>query len=168
MATFSKDVVLVANPVLISEIASQMESEFLRDGFEVHVDRLSSGGADISISKGGTFKAVLGMKTALKIALTPQLNSIHFIADVGIFGQQVLPAIIMWFYLWPVLLTQIWGLVQQAQLDDKALDIANRVIAEHTTSSAAGSSSCAKFCPNCGSKLGGNAKFCPECGTSLS
>lgn len=166
MATFSKDIVLVANPVLIPEIAKQIESDFRKDGFEVLVDQLSSGGADISISKGGVFKAVLGMKTALKVTLTPQAGAIHLLADVGIFGQQFLPTLISWFYLWPVLLTQIWGLVQQAQLDDRVVEIANRVVAQKS-GVVASASSITKFCLNCGAKVTANAKFCPECGFRL-
>lgn len=169
MATFSKDVVLAANPILIPEIAKQIESAFRKDGFEVLVDQLSSGGADISISKGGVFKAVLGMKTALKVTLTPQAGAIHLLADVGIFGQQFLPTLISWFYLWPVLLTQIWGLVQQSKMDDRVVEIANRVIAQKVcaTTEPTSTPSVARFCSNCGAKVAPDAKFCPECGSKL-
>lgn len=166
MATFSKDVVLAANPILIPEIAKHIESDFCKDGFEVHVDQLSSGGADISISDGGMFKAVLGMKTALKVTLTPQSGAIHLLADVGIFGQQFLPTVISMFFLWPVLLTQIWGMVQQAQLDDRVVEIANCVIAQKGNV-VAPTSSVAKFCSNCGAKVSASARFCPECGNRL-
>ena len=112
------------------------------------------------------------MKTALKVTLKPQSDSILFEAGVGIFGQQVIPTMIMLFVTWPVLLTQIWGLVQQSKLDDKALAIAEQVISEGASSSASASSFSSstgthKFCTNCGTKTDGTSKFCPECGSKL-
>lgn len=167
MATFNKDVVLAADPVLIPKIAHQIESEFIPEGFDVHVDMLSSGGADISISKGGMFKAVLGMKTALKVQLTPQTSSIHLVANVGIFGQQFLPTVISMFFFWPVLITQIWGLVQQSKLDEKVLEIANRVINQQPQPTTSSIQPSARFCPNCGQPVNSNSKFCTNCGAKL-
>lgn len=108
----------------------------------------------------------LGMRTALKITLTPQVDGILFDANVGIFGQQVVPTIIMWYFLWPVLLTQIWGLVNQAKLDDKALDVAQRVISN--VNSSVNTNEFVKFCPGCGTPLpSAHAKFCVNCGLKI-
>jgi hypothetical protein len=59
-------------------------------------------------------------------------KSIAFEAGVGIFGQQAIPTIISMFFFWPVLLTQIWGLIQQSNLDDKAAEIVEKVIASNS------------------------------------
>ena len=128
MATFSTKKILYASSSLIPTIAGRIREEFQNDGYEVAMDALSSGGYDISITKGGIFKAVLGMKTALKVTLLPQDNNIHFEAGVGIWGQQAIPTVISMLFFWPVLITQIWGMVEQSKLDDKALDIAKDVV----------------------------------------
>ena len=78
MATFSTKKVLYGSTSLIPTIANRIQNEFQNDGYEVSMDALSSGGYDISITKGGVFKAVLGMETALKVTLFPQGNNIHF------------------------------------------------------------------------------------------
>lgn len=166
MATFSTKKVLYGSPSLIPDIANRMQEEFKHDGYEVYMDALSSGGYDISITKGGVFKAVLGMKTALKVSIVPQGNNIYFDAGVGIWGQQAIPTIISMLFFWPVLITQIWGMVEQAKLDDKALDIANGVIhaCNNTSSSSDGDG---KFCTFCGKKNPESANFCSECGKPL-
>lgn len=138
MATFNTKQTLYASPSLIPDIAERIKENFLRDGFEVSTDALSSGGYDISITKGGTFKAVLGMKTALKVTLLPLGGNINFEAGVGIWGQQAIPTIISMFFFWPVLLTQMWGMIEQSQLDDKALSIAQSVINEHVHGNPSG------------------------------
>ena len=119
MGTFSTKKILQGSPALIPTIADELAAKFQSDGFEVAMDALSSGGYDISITKGGVFKAVLGMKTALKVTLLPQGSNIHFEAGVGIWGQQAIPTVISMLLFWPVLITQIWGMVEQAKLDDK-------------------------------------------------
>lgn len=166
MATFNTKEILQASSSLIPAIANRIQREFNNDGYEVAMDALSSGGYDISITKGGIFKAVLGMKTALKITLIPQGNCIIFEAGVGIWGQQAIPTVISMLFFWPVIITQIWGLISQAKLDDKALSIAKEVInsngTAHTTPTGG------KFCTNCGTKNPEFSKFCCECGKPLS
>lgn len=168
MGTFNTTKILYASPSLIPAIADAICHDFQADGFDVKLDSTLSGGADISISKGGTFKAVLGMKSALKISLVPQSGNIAFEAGVGLFGQQIVPTIISMLLYWPVLMTQIWGLVRQAKLDDRALEIAESVIKEHgLLSSDLPPTDTEKFCTECGAKFSLGAKFCSVCGAKL-
>ncbi len=168
MGTFSKKKTLYGSASLIPTIASRIEDEFINDGYKVAMDALSSGGYDISITKGNIFKAVLGMKTALKVTLLPQGNNIHFEAGVGIWGQQAIPTVISMLFFWPVLITQIWGMVTQAKLDDKALEIANDTIMQNAAGAAAPSHMTnGKFCTNCGTQNSDGAKFCSNCGKAL-
>ena len=172
MGTFNTKQVIFGSPALIPTIADEIVKQFQSEGFEVTKQDMSTGGCDISITKTGFFKAVLGMRSALKVTLLPQGNAINFEAGVGIFGQQAIPTIISMFFLWPVLITQIWGMVEQSKLDDKALEIANRVIVEHGGggSGADNSSTQAQsggFCTGCGIQYEPGMKFCGQCGKKL-
>lgn len=130
------------------------------------MDTLSSGGYDISITKGGIFKAILGMKTALKVSLIPQGNSIYFEAGVGIWGQQAIPTVISMLFFWPVLITQIWGMVEQSKLDDKALEIAQDVISM-SCNNASFNNNGGKYCTVCGTQNTETANFCSGCGRPI-
>ncbi|MBM6890246.1 zinc ribbon domain-containing protein [Bacteroides caecigallinarum] len=168
MATFNTKKILYGSSALIPAIASRIQEEFQNEGYEVAMDALSSGGYDISITKGGVFKAILGMKTALKVTLLPQDENINFEAGVGIWGQQAIPTVISMLFFWPVLITQIWGMVEQSKLDDKALDIARDVIyMSNAKSAGSNAGSNHKFCTNCGTENSETAKFCNECGKLL-
>lgn len=180
MGAFNTKVTLNGNPSYIPEIADRICQNFTLEGYEINRDNLISGGVDISLTKGGFFKAVLGMKTALKITIVPVGDFIDFEAGIGIFGQQVVPTLIMLFITWPVLITQIWGLVKQSQLDDKALDIAMSVISSNGVDTHKHCSfpppipneltnkvPTVRFCTNCGTSLPGNARFCSNCGTPV-
>lgn len=168
MGTFNTQKMLYGASSLLPEIVSRIQQDFQTEGYEVAVTSMSSGAYDISITKGGIFKAVIGMKTALKVNLQPRGGDVYFEAGVGIFGQQVVPTVISMLFFWPVLITQIWGMVEQAKLDDKALCIAENVIVENQgktgSSSFAASSGRKQFCTICGNEADATAKFCSNCG----
>lgn len=165
MAAYIKKKLLQAHPSQIESIAKAIKNDFEGNGYEVNIDSLISGGNDISITKGGLFKAVLGMRSALKVTLVPQPDGVLFEANVGIYGQQAIPAVISMFFFWPVLLTQIWGLIQQSALDDRALAVAEKSI--EVSPKAAPLANDYKFCTDCGTQVDKSAKFCPECGKRL-
>lgn len=171
MGTFNTQKLLNGNPQLIPAIASKIESTLTAEGYNVLNQQLISGAADISISKGGLFKAVLGMKTALKVTLKPQDDKIFFDASVGIFGQQLIPTLIMLFITWPVLVTQIWGLVKQSKLDDKVLATAEDFIRDCGQASSSfyepTNTPEQRFCTVCGCQISTDSAFCPKCGTKL-
>jgi len=171
MAIFSKHEVLTGDSRLIPEIAKAINEKFTNEGFEVFMDSLISGGYDISITKSNVFKAVLGMKTALKVTLQPHPGGISFEANVGIFGQQAIPTVISMFFFWPVILTQIWGLIEQSKLDDEALSICKDAMLNSAyftdLINTESYQSKLKYCTECGAKIKADAKFCPECGVRI-
>lgn len=168
MATFNTKKILYGSTSLIPTIANRIQEEFQNEGYEVAMDALSSGGYDISITKGGVFKAVLGMKTALKVTLLPLGSNISFEAGVGIWGQQAIPTVISMLFFWPVLITQIWGMVEQSKLDDKALELAQDTIMMNNNNGAAHTNSNgSKFCTGCGTQNAESANFCSGCGRPL-
>lgn len=130
MGVFNTKAILRGDTRSIPVIADRICKEFKDEGYEGYRDSLDDGSIDISIAKGDFFKSVLGMDTALKIRLIPVDNTISFDAGIGIFGKQSVPTAISMFFVWPLILTHLWGLVQQSKLDDKALSIAHSVIRE--------------------------------------
>lgn len=160
MGLFKTSKRLNAEPSMIPQISKAIEAKFQEEGYEVTSQELIQGGREISITKGGLFKAIVGLKTALKIKLTPVWNQIDFNAGIGIWGMQIIPAAVGLFVTWPVLLTQIWGLVQQSKLDDQALEIAEHEISKHVESLF-------MLCPFDGQKIPAGSEFCPYCGKKI-
>ena len=95
-------------------------------------------------------------------------SNINFEAGVGIWGQQAIPTVISMLFFWPVLITQIWGMVEQSKLDDKALEIAEGVIATNNSNTIESAPAMGhKFCTSCGTKNIESANFCCGCGKRL-
>lgn len=153
----------------LTPVANDVMENFRLQGYEVKGEQTVTRGWNISIYKGGIFKSVLGMKTALNIEIENAGTGVMAKAGVGIFGLQAIPAAIVYFVAWPVLLTQIWGLVQQAKLDDEALQCIDRSLLTRSGSAggvapATAAGLVSKFCVQCGANLQQTNKFCPNCG----
>lgn len=168
MGTFNTHKIINAEPSLIPAMADKITGHFRTQGYDVDVQVSELGTYGISLTKGGMFKAVLGLKTALKVTLKPESDRVSFDAGIGIFGQQLIPTLIMYFVAWPVLLTQLWGMVQQVKLDDTALMLAESVVpATSSVSKVVEPTSISSFCPNCGGKCEAGMRFCPNCGVKI-
>lgn len=128
-AVFKSSKEINGDTLLIPCIAEQITKEFKAEGFEVD-SKQAENRYDISLTNGGLVKSAVGLKTALKVNIYPQNGNIHIDAGIGIFGKQALPSAVTALVAWPVVATQIWGIVKQSKLDDKAVAIAEKVVAE--------------------------------------
>lgn len=149
----------------LSGITSCFESHFQGKGYTVSTENTATG-AFISMTKGGIFKTISGMKTGLNITLTQNDGSIDVAMEVGIFGKQILPSIISMLVFWPVLIPQIYGLIQQNNLDKEAYQVIGDAIrhCEHHSNDRPDSN----FCPYCGKQVPAGSMFCPKCGKNIS
>jgi hypothetical protein len=154
----------------LSVVASDVEAHFRGREFDVQRQPTLSGW-QVDVSKGGMFKAVFGLRTAMKIEIENAAGGVQAKAGIGIWGQQMIPTAITLFVFWPVLITQIWGMVESSKLDDEAMQVIAESLATRggvpgpvnaTLGSAPPASG--RFCTACGQSLPGAANFCPECG----
>ena len=149
----------------VNGIMDYCTDHFEAKGFTVNTEETASGGF-ISLTKGGIFRSISGMKTGLNITITRKPGAIEASMDVGIFGKQLLPSAISMLVFWPVLIPQIVGLVQQSSLDKEAYQIIGDAI-HHLENSNSGRM-IGSFCPFCGKSVEPDSVFCPNCGGKLS
>ena len=160
----------------LKAIEKDFREYFELNGYEVASED-SLTGLFLSITKGGTFQSVVGLKTSLNITLRTTEDSIIVSMEVGAFGKQILPSAIALLVAWPVLIPQIYGMVQQSKLDEQAYQIIEQSIRKQEgtvpyqasfggpdMNVAVGQSI---FCTSCGTKVVGDALFCPRCGKKL-
>src|SRR3954453_20849069 len=75
----------------VAPVAQDVMRHFEDQDFEVTETNLPMGGGEVSIRKGGTFKAIIGMKTALNIKIEPVANGTTVDAGVGSLGRPSIP-----------------------------------------------------------------------------
>lgn len=133
MGAFTTKKTLYGNASQIPAVAEQIRQAFAADGYEVRIDNPANG-QEIYITKGGFVKAALGLRLALKVTMKlAQDGNINFEAGVSIFKQQLVPTIITMCVFSPVVIAQIWGMIKQSKLDEKAVAIAERVLYQTRT-----------------------------------
>jgi hypothetical protein len=116
----------------LAPVAQEVMDHFEQQDYEVTVTNIPTGGVQVSIRRGGTFKAIIGMKTALNIKIEPVANGTTVEAGVGIFGQQAIPTAITLLVFWPVLIAQVWNMAQESKLDEEALRVAEESLKAHS------------------------------------
>ena len=133
MGAFTTKKTLYGSPSQIPAIAEQIRQAFATDGYEVRIDNPANG-QEIYITKGGFVKAALGLRSALKVTMKPARDcNINFEAGVSIFKQQFVPTVITMCFFSQVVIAQIWGMIKQSKLDEKAVLVAERALYQTRT-----------------------------------
>ena len=118
MATFSSSRTVPYVVEDLSPVAQDVMRHFEQQGFEVTEAHLPAGGVQVSIRKGGTFKAMVGLRSALNIKIEPKVNGTRVQAGVGIFGQQAIPTAMTLLDCEPVGVALVWNMAQESMLDE--------------------------------------------------
>ena len=129
------------HPIVVEDLApvgQEVMRHFESQDYEVTEAHIPTGGVQVSIRRGGTFKAIIGMKTALNIRIEPEANGTTVEAGVGIFGQQAIPTAITLLVFWPVIIAQVWNMAQEAKLDEEALRVAEKSLKAHSSKAPSG------------------------------
>lgn len=133
MGAFTTKKSFYGNVSQIPAVAEQIRQAFAADGYEVRIDNPANG-QEIYITKGGFIKAALGLRSALKVTMKPTRDgNIDFEAGVSIFKQQFVPTLITMCFFSPVVIAQIWGMIKQSKLDEKAVAIAEQALYQTRT-----------------------------------
>src|SRR5919112_5101066 len=122
----------------LAPVAQDVMRHFEGQDFEVSETNIPTGGVQVSIRRGGIFKAIIGLKTALNIRIEPEANGTRVEAGVGIFGQQAIPTAITLLVFWPVIIAQVWNMAQEANLDEEALRVAEESLKAHSSKTPSG------------------------------
>ena len=160
MGTFHSTAIFQSDHSAMSIMADAIALDFQKSGYKVKKDSTVTGGYVVSITKGNIFSAVLGLQTALKVTIKPTNTGISVDAGVGLFGLQVIPTIITFYLAFPVIITQVWGLIRQAGLDDRVIEIAREIAKKNPVRKS--------YCPHCGKQVPSTAIVCPQCHHDLS
>ena len=133
MGAYTTKKPLYGNASQIPSVAEKIRKAFVAEGYEVRVDNPDRG-QEIYITKGGLFKAALGLRSALKVIMKPSRDgNINFEAGVSVLKQQFVPTVITMCFFSPVVIAQIWGMIKQSKLDEKAVAIAERALYQTKT-----------------------------------
>jgi hypothetical protein len=111
----------------LEPVAQELAGHFKQRNYQIECAEVAEGLWEVGITRGGIFKTVVGLKSALKIQIEGRPKGTMVRAGAGIFGKQAAPTVIAVFAAWPialpVVLAQVWGIVREAGLDNEAIRV---------------------------------------------
>ena len=107
MGAFTTQKTLFGDTAKIPQVAEKIRQVFVNEGYEVRIENPATE-EKIFISKGGLFKAALGLRTALEMTMNPdKAGNIAFEAGISVVKQQLIPTLITMFVFSPVVIAQV-------------------------------------------------------------
>jgi hypothetical protein len=147
----------------LAPVAHSVMKHFADLDYEVSGEQAGPQCWEVGIHKGGAFRAIVGMKVALRIRIETIGASTQVNAGIGLLESQGVSSAVSMLAFWPVLVTQTWGIVKQSKLDEEAIAVAEEALL--ALSKARGA---VHFCHACGASVTEIAAFCPACGVKVS
>lgn len=133
MGLFNSTKLFAHSPQLLAQAVPAFIGKMEQRGYQVEASSLKAEEWNISITKGGVFTLVVGMKTSLKLKIKKQQNSILAQISAGLFGKQIIPSLLSYFIFWPLVVAQIWGLIQQSKMDEEVFAVFESTLNEMDT-----------------------------------
>jgi hypothetical protein len=181
MSIFKSEKLIPISVADLEPVAREVQVHFQQRHYQVTSMQTAAGTWEVDITSGGMFKAAVGLKSALKIQIEAMPRGTMVRAGAGIFGKQAVATVITMFVAWPVILTQAWGIIRQAGLDDEAIRIVEVSLSRHDRaargtngqdpkpeeayhSPGAANGVSGTHCAGCGNQLAQSSRFCPHCG----
>lgn len=184
------------SPPDLAAVAEEVMGIFRSEEFEATGGTMPGDGHYISLTKGDTFQAVVGLKSALNVRMRPVSEGTEVVAEIGEYGAAFVGAVGSLIF-WPLAIPVIAGAVRSSKLDERAMQEIEKALQNHSdgvvaSATAGGTSALAgaatgnaasagastgpeaaagdsdtKLCPRCGATLPAGAKFCFQCGTPV-
>lgn len=160
MSTFSTSESYVASSTFIPYAIERLRESFSAEGFEVNEKDGTCNKTVLEVTKGNLVKKIVGLKQGLEISFEKEGDQINVEAKETVIKDQLIASSLTLFVTWPILIPQIIGLINQAGLDDKAIEIIDSAYTQFTDEKPT-------FCTHCGGRIAGNHLTCPHCGAQL-
>lgn len=189
MSAFKSEKLIPISITDLGPVARELAEHFKQRSYQVECNQSPDGAWEVGITRGGVFKAVVGLKSAMKVSLEASPQGTMVRAKVGIFGKQAVPTAITMLVWWPAVFVQIGEIIREAGLDDEAIRVVEVILrrAQRLGGSPGGGiqpvpkapsgapeasavagrdgpSSAEAFCTGCGARLDASSAFCAACG----
>ena len=147
---YKTEKIISDNALVIPYVEMELKLYFEHEGFEYRSEK-NNGVINIFVKKGNLLQEYMGLHSALNIRLIPTYSGkVNFIAEIGFWEHQIKASIISLFAASFVLGSQLWGVIRQSHLDDKALEVAELAVKKYRDKN---NNIEYTYCPECGKKI---------------
>lgn len=160
MGRFESSTIINAPQEFIPVACRKIRTIFEAEGFEYSIKTESFNKTVVLITKGNLVKQAVGLKQGLEISFVPENGKISIAAKGTVIKDQAIATALSLLVVWPVLIAQIVGLINQSKLDERVIETVNSALIEYNEVKPV-------FCTHCGKQVKSTGGICPECGCRI-
>lgn len=123
VSVFKSETVIPISVTDLGPVAQELAEHFKQRSYQVECTETSDGKWEVGITRGGKFKSIAGLKSAMKIELEPLPRGTMVRAGAGLFGKQAAVTAVTMVIWWPLAIAPIWGMIREAGLDNEAVRV---------------------------------------------
>jgi hypothetical protein len=184
MNPFKSEKIIPISVPDLAPVAQELQAHFEQRRYQVECQLVQPGVWEVGVTRGGMFKAAMGLKSSMKVQLKGVDGGTMVQARVGIFGKQAIPTMVTMLVLWQMIFLQAWTLIRESALDDEAVRVVQISLTRHQRAAGADRAGAdragpaeeagdvrpparaadPRHCTGCGTGLDESARFCPQCG----
>src|ERR1700722_3421186 len=121
----------------LAPVAHELQAHFEQRRYQVECQLVLPGVWEVGVTRGGMFKAAMGLKSSMKVQLKGVDGGTMVQARVGIFGKQAIPTMVTMLVLWQMIFLQAWTLIRESALDDEAVRVVQISLTRHQRAAGA-------------------------------
>jgi hypothetical protein len=123
VSVFKSETVIPISVTDLGPVAQELAEHFKQRSYQVECTETSDRKWEVGITRGGKFKSIAGLKSAMKIELEPLPRGTMVRAGAGLFGKQAAVTAVTVVIWWPLAIAPIWGMIREAGLDNEAVRV---------------------------------------------
>jgi hypothetical protein len=123
MSVFKSETLIPISVSDLGPVAQELAEHFKNRNYQVECAETEDQKWEVGITRGGKFKSISGLKSALKVELEPLPRGTMVRTGAGVFGKQAAVTAVTLVIWWPLAIAPVWGMIVQAGLDKEAVRV---------------------------------------------
>jgi hypothetical protein len=123
MSVFKSETLIPVSVTDLGPVAEELAEHFRHRNYQVECAETEDRKWEVGITRGGKFKSISGLKSAMKVELEPLSRGTMVRTGAGVIGKQAAVTAVTLVIWWPLAIAPVWGMIVQAGLDKEAVRV---------------------------------------------
>jgi len=123
VSVFKSETLIPISATDLGPVAEELAEHFRNRNYQVECAETDDSKWEVGITRGGKFKSIAGLKSAMRVELEPVRRGTMVRTGAGVFGKQAAVTAVTLVVWWPLAIAPVWGMIVQAGLDKEAVRV---------------------------------------------
>ena len=109
MSVFKSETLIPISVTDLGPVAEELAEHFRNRNYQVECAETDDSKWEVGITRGGKFKSIAGLKSAMRVELEPVRRGTMVRTGAGVFGKQAAVTAVTLVIWWPLAIAPVWG-----------------------------------------------------------